>query len=86
MCSGVCLPPSEQQQGGRFVWWGQLEEATDPADISDADGPALRVHVFGSVQFFKEPHVGRDQETSAVTVTKKVRLLLSMLLKRRFCH
>lgn len=58
MCSGLfnahfqavvcaCLPPSEQQQGGWFVWWGQLEEATDPADISDTDGPALRVHVFG---------------------------------------
>lgn len=32
----VCLPPSEQQRGGPFVPRRQLEEATDPADISDA--------------------------------------------------
>lgn len=36
----VCLPPSEQQRGGPFVPRRQLEEATNPADISDAAAAA----------------------------------------------
>lgn len=43
----VCVPPSEQQRGGWFVRWGQLQEANDLADISGAGRPALHVCVFG---------------------------------------
>lgn len=31
---------------------GQLEEVTDPADVSDSDRPALDVYGFGQVQFY----------------------------------
>lgn len=48
------VPQSEQQQGERFVWSGQLEEATDPAEPPSE-----------SVRQEKEPPSGGTKEPEA---------------------
>lgn len=55
--SVVCSRLNNNEAAGFFPG-GQLEEVTDPADVSDSDRPALHARGFGQVQFLEQTLLG----------------------------